>query len=81
VDQTGTLSVGLSDVLSYGQTDGVGTHQLVIDGDHSSAVNVANGGDWSAAGHVDSGGEQYAVYVDPIHQAKLLINDKITVTL
>jgi hypothetical protein len=68
-------------VLSYGQTDGVGTHQLVIDGGHSSAVNVAHGGDWSAAGHVDSGGEQYAVYVDPIHQARLLVNEKINVLL
>jgi hypothetical protein len=79
--QSSTLSVGLSDVLSYGQTDVVGTHQLVIDGDHSSAVNLAHGGDWSAAGHVDSGGEQYSVYVDPIQQARLLVNEKINLLL
>jgi hypothetical protein len=80
-DPTSTLSVGLSDVLSYGQTDGVGNHQLVIDAGHSSGVNLAHGGDWSAAGHVDSSGEQYAVYVDPIHQARLLVNEKINVLL
>jgi hypothetical protein len=53
----------------------------VIDGSHSSAVNLTHGSDWSLAGHIDSGGEQYSVFVDPIHQAKLLINDKISVLL
>jgi hypothetical protein len=81
MDQTSTLAVGLSDVLSYGQTDGVGSHQLVIDGSHSSAVNLTHGSDWSLAGHIDSGGEQYSVFVDSIHHAKLLINDKISVIL
>jgi hypothetical protein len=49
----------------------------VIDGSHSSTVNLSDAGDWSLMGHVDSGGEHYSVFVDPIHQAKLLINDKI----
>ena len=80
-DQSSTLAVGLSDVLSYGQTDGVGTHQLVIDGGHYSAVNLTHGGDWSLAGHIDSGGEQYSVFVDQTHHAKLLINDKISLLL
>jgi hypothetical protein len=81
IDQTSTLAVGLSDVLSYGQTDGVGTHQLVIDGGHDSAVNLTHGSDWSLAGHIDSGGEQYSVFVDSIHHAKLLINDKMHLIL
>jgi hypothetical protein len=80
-DQTSTLTVGLSDVLSYGQTDAVGTHQLVIDGSHSSAVNLTHGSDWSLVGHIDSDGEQYSIFVDPIHHAKLLVNDKINVLI
>ena len=80
-DPSSTLEVGLSDVLSYGQTDVVGTHQLVIDGSHSSSVNLTHGSDWSLVEHVDSGGEQYSVFVDSNHHAKLLINDKISVIL
>jgi hypothetical protein len=33
------------------------------------------------AAHVDSGDEHYAVYVDPIHLARLLVNEKINVLL
>ena len=80
-DQTSALAIGLPDVLSYGQMDVVGTHEVVIDGSHSSAVNLTHCNDWSSVGHVDSGGEQYSVFVDPTHHAKLLINDKISVIL
>jgi hypothetical protein len=53
----------------------------VIDGSHASSINLTHGSDWSLAGHMDSGGEQYSVFVHPIHHAKLLINDKISVIL
>jgi hypothetical protein len=42
---------------------------------------LSDAGDWSLVGHVDSGGEHYSVFVDPLHQAKLLINDKMHLIL
>jgi hypothetical protein len=74
-----TLNVGLMDVLSFGQSDVTGGHELVIEGSQSTAVHLTDGGQWSSQGQVDMGGEYYMVYVDTRHQARLLVNDKISV--
>jgi hypothetical protein len=72
-----TLSVGLNDVLSLGETDIFGSHQLVIDGGDTNSLDLADSEQWASAGQVDMGGDNYLVYVDTIHQARLLVNDKI----
>jgi hypothetical protein len=74
-----TLNVGINDVLSFGQSDVMGGHELVIEGSQSTAVHLTDGGQWSSQGQVDMGGEHYLVYVDPLHHARLLVNDKISV--
>jgi hypothetical protein len=74
--QSDTLKVTLSDVLSFGQTDIAGMHQVTINGTAADTVQLAHSGvGWSQAGAVSDGAETYMVYVNG--NAQLLINDKI----
>jgi hypothetical protein len=81
MDGEGSLSVSLADVLAEGRTDLMGMRELVIEGDSSQSIALDGDATWSSAGEVEVGGAHYAVYVDPLHQAKLLVNDKINVVL
>ncbi len=74
-----TLIVSLPDVIHEGKVDVLGDYQLIIDGDETDAVALSGGGQWFASSQVDIGAECYAVYADPNHQAKLLVNDKMLV--
>jgi hypothetical protein len=76
-----TLSVGLNDVLSLGETDIFGSHQLVIEGGDSNSLDLADADHWASSDQVDMGVESYMVYVDTVHQARLLVNDKIHVIM
>jgi len=74
--QSDTLTVTLSDVLSLGQTEIPGVHQVTIDGTAADTVQLANAGQgWMQTGTVSDGAETYMVYVNG--NAQLLINDKI----
>jgi hypothetical protein len=74
--QRDTLNVSLSDVLSFGQSEIAGVHQVTIDGAVGDTVQLANAGaGWTQTGTVSDGAETYMVYVNG--NAQLLINDKI----
>jgi hypothetical protein len=75
------LTVTLDDVLHLGRTDVMGQVELMINGSGSHTVDLSGSGQWSDPGHAVVGGEHYAVYVDPLHQARLLVNDKLHVVL
>ena len=75
------LTVTLDDVLQHGQADVLGGHEMMIDGSGTQTVDLSAGAHWSSAGPVDAGSSSYAVYVDPVNQAKLLVNDRLAVVL
>jgi hypothetical protein len=75
------LTVTLDDVLHLGQTDVMGQVALMIDGSGPHTVDLSSSGQWSGSGQIMIEGQHYAVYVDPIYQARLLVNDKLNVVL
>ncbi len=72
--------MSLSDVLSLGQADIAGVHQVTIDGSAADTVQLANAGSgWTQTGTVADGAETYMVYVNG--NAQLLINGKIPIVI
>jgi len=71
-----TLKVSLADVLSFGEAEIGGIHQVTITGDAGDTVQLANAGaGWTASGTVSDGVDTYMVYVNA--NAQLLVNEKI----
>jgi len=75
-----TLKVSLADVLSFGEAEIGGIHQVTITGDAGDTVQLANAGaGWTASGTVSDGVDTYMVYVNA--NAQLLVNDKIHIII
>jgi hypothetical protein len=75
------LTVTLEDVLHLGRTDIVGQVELMIEGSGSRTLDLSGSDHWSDSGQALICGEYYAAYVDPVHQARLFVNDTLNVVL